>query len=86
MTIAFQNDHMFGAPKGWTVGTLSPSGRPGYSVVTLASGRRFSMQPGGAYGDRDPGTDGPWEQCKITGNVLAFNPNNEPYGVVFMAL
>ena len=86
MTIAFQNDHMLGVPKGWIVGDLSDSSRTGYKVLTLQSGRRFSMQPGGVYGDRDPGTDGPWEQSKITGNVLAFNPNNEPYGVVFMAL
>lgn len=86
MIIAFQNDHVFGKPSGWLAGTVAPSARAGYVVVTLASGRVLSLQPGGEYGDRDPGTDGPWEQAKVTGNVLAFNPNNEPFGIVFMAL
>lgn len=86
MIIAFQNDHMFGKPDGWLEGTVAPSARIGYVVVTLASGRVFSMDPDGFYSDRDPGTDGPWEQAKVTGNVLAFNPDNNPYAVVFMAL
>lgn len=86
MTIAYQDAQMFGSPKKWLVGTLVKSVRAGYSLLVLPSGRVFSMQPGGVYGDRDPGTDGPWEQLKVSGNVLAFNPNDEPFGVVFMAL
>jgi hypothetical protein len=86
MTIAFQNDHVFGAPDGWLEGTLSPSAREGYVVLTLDNGRVFSMQEGGIYGDRDAGTDGPWEQAKVTGNVLAYNNDGDPYGVIFMAL
>lgn len=84
--IAYQNKHMFATPTGWLRGKLIPSGRDGYQRLQLPSGEIFSMQPGGTYGSRPPGTDGPWEQLKVTASVMAFTPNDEAYGIVFMAV
>ena len=95
MKIGYQNRHMFAAPTTFLQGELIPSARPGYRRLRLPSGRIFSMQPGGAFGDRDPDVDGPWEQIKTNGNVLAFTVefdtadkvhHVEVYGIVFMAL
>ena len=32
----------------------------------------FSCQGDGTAGYRDPGTDGPWEKCRIAGSIATF--------------
>lgn len=47
---------------------LKPSGQAGCVNVILPDGRVFS----GQGDDRDPGTDGPWEQAQVVGNEATF--------------
>ena len=47
---------------------LKPSSQPGCVNVILLDDRVLS-----AHGDdRDPGTDGPWEQAQVTGAAAVF--------------
>jgi hypothetical protein len=48
--------------------------RAGLYTITLPSGRIFSCQPDGSVGDRDPGADGGYEACTITGTLATFQP------------
>ena len=49
--------------------TLKPSAQSGCVNVILPDGRVLS-----AHGDdRDPSTDGPWEQGQVSGNVVTFH-------------
>lgn len=68
----------------WRQATLAPSTRSGYVRLVKADGRVVSMQPGGALSDRDPDTDGPWEQAKPSGNVIVFTTGDgsESYPVL----
>ena len=48
--------------------TIKPSSRAGCSNVILPDGRVLS-----AHGDdRDPGSDGPWEQGMVSGNAVQY--------------
>ena len=81
-------DIIYQDPSGkWHQGTLAPSARAGYQRIVLPSGRVFSMQPGGVFGDREEDTDGPWEQGKQSGNVLVFTTGggDESYPVLIAA-
>lgn len=49
------------------------SSRSGCTNYTLPNGRVFSCQSNGDAGDRDPGTDGPWEQGQEAGAIATFN-------------
>ncbi len=65
MTIELQTaplgfDGKFG---GGPIGELTDVGT-GDFVITLVGGRVFSLQPGGNYQDRDPGTAGAYEKCR----------------------
>lgn len=53
--------------------SLHPSSRSGCVTLILPSGRVFSCQQDGSPGDRDPGTDGPFEQAQVTGSLATFN-------------
>lgn len=55
--------------------TLKPSSRAGCVNVILPNDRVLS-----AHGDdRDPGTDGPWEQGQVSGNAVTFRAFDEGY-------
>jgi hypothetical protein len=90
--IAYQNAHMFANPTGWLQGELVESGNAGYNRIKLPSGEIFSIAEGGGYDSRPADADGGWEQCKRSGNVLAFQHNDdafnihETYGIVIMEL
>ena len=54
---------------------LKPSSQPGCVNVILLDDRVLS-----AHGDdRDPGTDGPWEQAQVTGAAAAFAAGGEVF-------
>lgn len=55
------------------------AGRDGIATLILPGGRVFSMQPGGVDGDRDPGTEGPWECCRPSGSVATFHVDGQYY-------
>jgi hypothetical protein len=55
------------------VKTVKPlAGHAGIFTLVLPDDRVYSMQSDGTDGDRDPGTDGPWERCRVSGNVATF--------------
>ncbi len=56
------------------VGTTPP-----LFTLVLPNGRVFSCQADGSAGDRDPGTDGQWERCRIDGSVATFHPVDDQY-------
>jgi hypothetical protein len=59
----------------------------GDCVVTLAGGRVFSVQPGGQYADRDPGTKGGYERCrKASGGRLHFLYAPVDYQIFYRAV
>jgi hypothetical protein len=86
MNIAYQNEEMFGRPTGWLRGELITSGNAGYSRIQTAEGEILSIQEGGGYDTRPPDTDGPWEQCKRSGNVVSYNHDGEIFGIVIMEI
>lgn len=53
----------------------------GTNLVTwiLPNGRVYSCQPDGSYGERDPGTEGGYEKCRMQGNVGTFKPDDGKY-------
>lgn len=53
--------------------------RKGLSTCILPSGRVFSCQPDGSSGDRDPGADGGYEACKVSGSLATFQPVDGKY-------
>lgn len=55
-------------------------------VVTLAGGRVFSVQPGGQYGDRDPGTKGGYERCRPMNGLLRFLYAPVAYSIFYRAV
>ena len=61
---------------------LKPSSQAGCVNVILPNGRVFS-----AHGDdRDPGTDGPWEQGQVTGNAVAYLADGQTFGYLLLAV
>jgi hypothetical protein len=84
MNIAYQNQHMMAGPSHFLPGDLVASGREGYVRVVLPDGEVLSVQPDGSLGTRPEGTDGPWEQAKRSGSVLAYSVNGNVYGLVIM--
>ncbi len=56
-----------------------PSSQAGCSNYILPSGRVFSCQGDGSAGDRDPGTDGPWEQGQESGALTTFRAGGALY-------
>jgi len=55
------------------VKTAKPvAGHAGIFTLILPDDRVYSMQPDGTDGDRDPGTDGPFERCRVSGNIATF--------------
>lgn len=90
MRIAFSNHEIFHSPSGWRIGELV--GHPtisGKFAIMLDSHTQFSMQPDGAFGDRDVSKgegNGEWEACTRAGNLLAFEVNGVPYGLLYMVL
>ena len=55
------------------------SGHKDVFTLILADGRVYSMQPDGTDGDRDPGAEGSYERCRVSGNVATFYPAGETY-------
>lgn len=54
---------------------LNDLGGGEYTVtVDPGSGAVLSINPNGGEETRPKGTTGPWERCKIQGNVLVFRP------------
>lgn len=51
----------------------------GTSVLENPDGRIVSIQPDGSVQDRDPGADGGYERCKISGNAATFKPVDGKY-------
>ena len=90
MRIAFSNREMFHSPTGWEVGDLQPAqGRPGYAVIMTNDHDQVSMQPNGVAERRDISRgegNGPWEQCRPNGNILAFDVDGHPFGLIYMVL
>jgi len=90
MRIAFSNREMLHAPNAWTVGDLQPvANRPGYCVIFVDDHHQMSMQPGGVVETRDLSRgegNGPWEQCRPNGNILAFEVDGAAYGLIYMVL
>lgn len=60
--------------------------RKGASTITLTNGRVFSCQPDGSAQDRDPGTDGGYETCQISGTLATFQPVGTDYFTFGIAL
>lgn len=54
---------------------LKPSAHEGCVNVILPNGRVLSAKGD----DRDPGTDGPWEQGQVSGNIVTFKAFEEGY-------
>lgn len=83
--MTYQNAVLFSLPpaSAWQPGTLTPV--PGGVVITKPDQRVVSIQPDGTVADRDPGTAGPWEIAQIDPkrNVLNYNINGVPYGLVY---
>lgn len=48
------------------------SGTTDIFTLILPNDRVFSCQGDGTAGDRDPGTEGPWERCRIAGSIATF--------------
>lgn len=61
-----------------SVKVVAGSNPPVYTLI-LPSGRVFSCQGDGSAGDRDPGTDGQWERCRVSGNIATFHPSEGDY-------
>ncbi len=77
--IAFANRPLFYNPLGWQTGTLIESAASGKKRVELPSGEILSVQPKGAgfaYEARPAGTDGPYEQCIVSGDKLVYQPDD----------
>jgi len=67
-----------------TVAQLLPVPGTVLHTLLLPSGRVFSCQPGGFPGDRDPGFDGEWERCRMTGNMATFLVDGRYYSFAFV--
>ena len=64
------------------VKAVQPSSQPGCANLILPDDRVLS-----AHGDdRDPGTDGPWEQGKVTGNVVAYHADGRYFAYPFIVI
>ena len=48
-------------------------------TLTLPDGRVFSQQPDGRIESRDPGTQGDYEACRVTGSLATFEPTPGVY-------
>jgi hypothetical protein len=53
--------------------SVKPStNRPGKSTLVLANGNVLSLQEDGTFAERPPNTDGPFEQCNVTGQLATY--------------
>jgi hypothetical protein len=86
MNIAIENKHRFASPTGWIMARLEPSAREGYQRVVFLNNSVLSVQPDGRYETRPEGTDAAYEQAKVSGNVLAYAPNDNVYTIVWVAI
>lgn len=53
---------------------LNDLGNGEYTVTVGPNGAVLSVNTSGGLETRPAGTAGPWERCKIQGNVLVFRP------------
>lgn len=48
-------------------------------TLILPDDRVFSCQADGSVGTRDPGTEGAWEKCRVSGTMATFKPVPDTY-------
>lgn len=59
----------------WRFGELIPSQEGGKFNIIKTDGNVESMQPGGRFEPRPPGTDAGYEQCVLAGeDLLVYSP------------
>jgi hypothetical protein len=83
MNIRMANAPELLSPTGWFDATITQIGSK--TVVVKPDGRVVSVQPTGEIRDRDPGTNGPWEECSVDPglNVLHYTGTGIPYVVAY---
>jgi hypothetical protein len=63
---------------------IKPVKGTGLFTLILPDNRVYSMQPDGTDGDRDPGTEGGYEKCRVSGNLATFKPVDEYFTRAFV--
>lgn len=56
----------------YLVSSVKSSSAPGKSVLVLANGNVLSLQEDGTFAERPPNSDGPFEQCNVSGQTATY--------------
>lgn len=58
----------------------------GNTLVKVSDNRVLSWQSNGSWGDRDPGTAGPWETFADNGNIVTYNSDGSIASFALLAI